>query len=322
VGSDQTSAILSPVLGGRRYDVRIRAYDSEGRVGPWVTASEVVVVGDVTPPATPLVNAVGGYRMVAAYWPANSEPDLSHYEIQHRLSGATEWPADPIEARATRIVITDLSPGVYEVEVRAVDHSGNVSAWSITATAEATLVGQEDVAFDEVVANFMTTGTLQADQIVGGTLSVGGPDDDEVAIRVYDSVGQPIGAWGDFGWLVADPTVSPSRAIWATPQGEMKFSGAYDWDGSDPIEAGLLTTVWTTAIGPDGINAEAIKFGSAGGGSNRILNAGVELQAYPTVALVSVTWTDPGTGANQWGTVLAGSINLDVSAADLKMSAV
>jgi hypothetical protein len=332
VAKDQDFAVLQPVLGGRSYDVRIRGYDMEGLVGDWVYASEVVIVPDADAPAIPSVDAVGGYKMLGANWGRNSEQDLSHYGVRFRPVGDLDWRF--IDTRSNHITISDLAPGDWEVQVRALDHSLNVqtsatdptalgpedtgyeeAGWSDVSTATVTLVGQADVVFDTVVADFMATGTLSADQIIGGSLKVGGTGFTE-GLRIYDSLGRPIGAWGEWGWIVADPT-SPGRAIWASPQGELKFTSTYDWDGTDPIEQGIDTTVWTTAIGPDGINVGAIKFGSALGGSNRILNAGVELQAFPTVAVSSKTWTVTA----DWDDATS-TVNLDVSGADLKMTAI
>lgn len=350
VSRDSISASLAPVISGATYDVRIRAYDMEGKVGTWVTVSEKLALPDSVAPAAPVISAYGGYKMVGASWDANGEADFSHFEVEYhevKDPALTEW--QRLEARATRIIISDLyvfpgtpaieadpdavppieaAPAVpagtlYEMRVRSFDLSGNASAWSNTEQATATLVGQADVVFSGVLARTVSADAISADDIKAGTLSVGGEGTD--GLRIFNADGEQIGAWGEFGWIVADPH-SPHDAIWsgrdeADPSAELGifFSNQYVWDGlkTSPIEAGIPISPWQAAITPRGINAEAILFGAVGGGDNRILNAGVELQAYPTVALVGKTWTD----AADWEDVLAGSINLNVATDDLKMGA-
>ena len=96
----------------------------------------------------------------------------------------------------------------------------------------------------------------------------------------------------------------------------MKFTDEFDWDGTDPIEAGIDSTVWTTAIDYSGINAEAITFGAAGGGNNRLLNAGFELQAFiGSDQPVSEVWTESA----DWATATS-QVNLRTDGPDLRMT--
>ena len=90
--------------------------------------------------------------------------------------------------------------------------------------------------------------------------------------------------------------------------GSLRFSRAYNGT--------VDTTVWTTAVTPDGINAEAITFGSLNTGYNIIPNSSMELQAWSTAADVTKTWTL----TTDWDDA-TGGINLKVSTGDLSMTA-
>ena len=322
-GNDTTALVTPPVIGGMDWDVRVRAYDVESKVGPWSDVFTITAVGDTVAPAVPeSINAFPGYRLVGVRWQPglnandSTDADLSHYVVRYQYTDENGDPADAtLETKSTRIVINDLEPGVaYTFDVAAVDRSGNQSLFSTAAIATPTNVGTADVAFSGVLAELVDADVITADLIEGGSLKVGGLGTD--GIRIYDANGRPTGAWGDWGWLIADPS-NPGHAIWAS-KGELKFTDEFDWDGSDPIEAGVDTTTWRAGIGPDGINAEAITFGAVAGGDNRVLNAGMELQAFRLAAdTKSKTWTasaDWSGGTN--------NVNMDVSGTELEMSAV
>lgn len=51
----------------------------------------------------------------------------------------------------------------------------------------------------KIVADFISTGTMYADRIKGGTLSLGGADNGNGLIRVYDANGNVVGFWDNSG---------------------------------------------------------------------------------------------------------------------------
>ena len=376
VGAGMDSAVLEPVIGGDVYSVRIRAYDMETRVGPWVTDQPVTMKADPFPPEIPEASANDGYRTIGLSWDESQAADLDRYEVRYRKVGDTDYAY--LSTRSTHIVIGNLEIGPapdyadveYEANVRAIDSSDNVReagdpeaippvpdvtrrpasdwlgvGWSNRVTAKSTTVPQTEVAFEGVIADVIEAGFIDADSIKAGDLRVGGTGK-AGTIRVYNTAGQPIGAWGPFGWLIADPN-RPTRALWANPQGELRFTNQYGktvgtvftpWDGTETLwaegDAGLpdedavgtvrlgieqhvATTVWQTAITPDGIRADAILLGAIGGGNNRALNAGFELLPPETNPLLSIQWDQ----ATEWDDAVGG-INLKVTGAALQMTAI
>lgn len=339
---------LEAVIGGDYYGFRIRSYDMEGLVSPWVTHPETLAQPDGSAPDIPEgLEAVPGYRLVGAKWGASSAADLSFYEFRYKAKVHHDYEG-PFKAKSNRVVIDGLVDKTqYEVQVRAVDRSGNVrvsgdpgvgdevianyqsdkqAGWSTSAFATTVLVGTDSIAFKTLIADFIDTGIISADQIFGGDLLLGSPGR-EGTIRIYDGQGRPTGAWGDFGWIIAAPQ-NPGRAIWSVA-GAIYFTSQYDWDGTETrttdqetgivdvtagIEQGIPTTTWTTAIDWKGINAESITFGSQFGGNNRLLNAGFELQDFDTAMLALLTFTD----STDWGSPVR-NINMDVSGAELRM---
>lgn len=366
------NAVASPVVGGNWYGVRLRTYDIDGLHSPWVYVTGVVVQAspDFDAPDIPdNVIAIGGYQLIGATWNHVTAADLSFYEYRYQPTPIDPdgWQG-PFKAKSNRVVIDGLLDVTeYEVQVRAIDRSGNVTdgvgvfnfadspevGWSVpsdpvTHIATTALVGVDSIAFDTVIAEFIRTGVIAADQVRGGNMFVGLDGGKDAVFRIYAG-NTPIGAWGEFGWIVVDPN-NHKHAIYSGRPGTVDlfgtfFTADYDWDGLevrvdepeflDPptnevpnldyrkvtvtngIESGIGTTEWTTAIGPFGINAEAITFGSQFGGNNRLLNAGFELQDFDTASLVEKEYTDN----SDWGSP-TGNINTDVSGTELRMSAV
>lgn len=371
VGPETLISSLSPIIGGSTYAIRMRAYDSERRWGAWSNEVQATALPDLDAPSPPdSVRAIPGYKQVGVLWAPALAPDLSFYQVRWKLAADPDTPESwnqPDDAKTTRLIVDGLIDDTeYEFQVRAIDRSGNVeisydpgdpdaippipatqevgnyqnfpeAGWSVPDLEQPTQhiattvpIGYESIVFDELVANFINTGIISADQIQGGDLRLGGPGQDGT-IRIYDSNNRPIGAWGDFGWIIADPA-NPGNAMWGTPQGEMKFTALYDWDGTettttDPdtglidvtagIEQGIPTTTWTTAIGPTGINAEAITFGTLFGGNNRLLNAGFELLDFDVATLVQDIKTNAADFAV--GRLTGLDVNLDVAGTEIRM---
>lgn len=378
VGPESVVAGLDPIIGNEVYHVRVRAYDSERMFSlNWSVEVAATALPDESAPDIPTgVIATGGYQLMGVTWEASSAPDLSFYQLRYRAVEVPElnW-GDPIDVKSNRYIIDGLADEVlYEAEVRAIDRSGNVrvsgnpqgdppdevignyqdskdAGWSVPADppnelahqALTVLVGAESVAFIEVVARFIDTGVIEADQIHGGELIMG-MDGQDGTIRMYTAAGVPIGAWGKFGWIIVNPN-NNNQAVYGGYQGQlttfgMFFTNEYSWDGNETrvtdtdrdsetyqqvtvtngVESGIDTTTWTTAIGPLGINAEAIRFGSAFGGNNRLLNAGFELLDFDVATLVEDIKTDAADFA--LGRLTGLDVNLNVAGTEIRMTSV
>jgi hypothetical protein len=246
------------------------------------------------------------------------------------------------------VIIAGLGVGLkYFARVRAVDTGGWVAAsavdptpvqaesnpdagWSSWVSETTLLVGSSDLAVHALAAEFINAGILDANRVNTGVLTIGkttAPAGRKpTGIVVYDSLARFIGWWDQTGMLMVNPS-SPKQAMWLNA-GMLQFTSnlrGYE-DAAlpenqppyPPLPSVLNPpTVWATAVSPEGINAEAITFGSAQAGHNLLPNSGFELQAFsgtaeatPATFTTSADWT-AGTG----------KINLDTSTGDLKLTA-
>ncbi|MFB2531039.1 phage tail protein [Paracoccus sp. p3-h83] len=116
------------------YSVRRREVDRVGNKSLWSDAATISAVVDTIPPAAPTgLTVKAGFNSLWFDWARNTEEDFSHYEVA--LGTATA---------PTTIVASTTSPAWAALElpdaalryarVRAVDTSGNASAWSATVS--------------------------------------------------------------------------------------------------------------------------------------------------------------------------------------------
>jgi hypothetical protein len=118
-----------PVLGNTLYYARVRAVDWVGNTSAWSTVRSITTAKDTTPPAS-----VTGFTALATplsvnlTWNANTEGDLSHYEIQRKeVAGAY---ATIATIQGTLLIDIDVVFGTsYLYQIRATDTSGNSSAY-------------------------------------------------------------------------------------------------------------------------------------------------------------------------------------------------
>lgn len=136
---------------GTVFSIRVRAVSAIGTKSAWSAAVGITAAVDTIPPAVPSgITAEGMFEGIWVKWTANTESDLSRYEIVERVSAT----APGVSTMPTYITTTpqfisqNLTGGqTLNYWVRAVDTSGNKSGWSarVTATARATgdVINQE-----------------------------------------------------------------------------------------------------------------------------------------------------------------------------------
>lgn len=139
---------------GTTIQVRVRAVPTySDKLGDWSAVALVDVVQDVTPPSVPSVPVLASeLGVVTVHWDGRTatgthmEPDFDHIEV-----GRGTNPSD-----LTRIAVAQSGEGDYldtaltagdepVYALRAVDHAGNMSAWSTTAgiTVASTVSSEE-----------------------------------------------------------------------------------------------------------------------------------------------------------------------------------
>lgn len=138
IPGDQRTAWCSPVVDQRIYDVRIRSVSTLGIVSAWTTESDHTVVGKTTPPDDVTgFSAQQNGSSVVLKWDHIAVKDLRGYVIRAGEVGNSSWENSILlteETKGTTITDASLSPGLWDLFIKAVDTTGNYSTNAATAT--------------------------------------------------------------------------------------------------------------------------------------------------------------------------------------------
>ena len=148
-------ASLDYEAGPLSYAVTVTVND--GREGEGVIEVAISVTDVAEPPAAPAAPRVTGASLasIKVDWlpPSNTGPEISDYDVQFRLQGATDWTSHGFTGTKTVAEIPELESGpTYEVRVRAKNAEG-AGAWSMPGLGR-TRVNSAPVAVDDVVTVF------------------------------------------------------------------------------------------------------------------------------------------------------------------------
>jgi hypothetical protein len=170
---DVNAAALPGMRPGISYRARIRAENTVGATSAWVVSGYVTAAGDTTAPAVPTGVTVSGiYQGARVVWVNPTDADLAFVEV-YEFTASTPVPNAGTAATA-RIYGTDyvrqgLAAGAVRFYwVRAVDASGNKSAWAggTSATASAVdMTGIFPITSTQIADDAITTPKLAANSI-------------------------------------------------------------------------------------------------------------------------------------------------------------
>ncbi|RWI35431.1 phage tail protein [Mesorhizobium sp.] len=131
------------VLPGQVFTAKLRAVDAFGNASAYCEPVTHTAGVDTIPPAVPTgLTAIPGFELLWLKWNKNTETDFAFYELYEGTSATapTVGAAATFKTQADQLSRTGLPAGAKRYYwIRAVDRSGNKSAWS--ASIEATTFG-------------------------------------------------------------------------------------------------------------------------------------------------------------------------------------
>ncbi len=153
---------IPSIIPTAEYTVRVRAVNSVGVRSTFISIDNVSNGGDITPPSVPSsLTAVGGFRQIKLTWVNPTQTDLKTIDVYRNTVNNS---ASAIKiATTTSSSFTDTGLGISETFyywVRAVDFSGNVSEFSIVATATTSFI--DDADFENGINNLFIEQGLYA----------------------------------------------------------------------------------------------------------------------------------------------------------------
>ena len=191
------------VLPNTAYTVAVRAVDRLGVQSAYSAEVSHTSTRDTTPPAVPAgLTVTSGFETLWLKWSRNSEADLASYEV---FESATATPAPVAGTAATyataadTLVITALPDAVTRhYWLRAVDTSGNKSAWS--ARVQGTTLALVDADISGILQSASYAAGLVPPLVVSNLPTSGNFAGRLVVLttdgKLYRHTGSPAGAAG------------------------------------------------------------------------------------------------------------------------------
>lgn len=146
--AEQFSFRIDDLKSGHDYYIAVQAFDRYGNNSKWATDADgkVTTKDDITPPATPTGLVLnGGLRNVNASWDANTEADLSHYEL-HASTTSGFTPDDTnlkFKGNGTSASWFAEDNETWYAVITAVDRAGNPDPRVYSAEATTTTLAAE-----------------------------------------------------------------------------------------------------------------------------------------------------------------------------------
>ena len=141
----ETSIEISPLVDALEYTFRVRAVTVQGVKGSFVSAT-FTGGGDTTAPSLPTsISATGGFKLITINWTNPADTDLNFVEIYENSTNTSSG--------ATRVGIsggdtfTRTNLGLNQTKyyfLKAVDYSGNASAFTSGVSATTTYLDDPD----------------------------------------------------------------------------------------------------------------------------------------------------------------------------------
>lgn len=226
---------ITDVLAGTAYDVRARFENVNSVLGAYDTESNYTVGTDTTAPATPAnLAATSTLESITLDWDDNTEDDLSYYEVWRHTSNASGSATRIANAFASRFVDT-LPSGTttYYYWVKAVDRTGNASAFSSVASAAAT------------AQSGVSTFTLQIQSQPNGTgyvsITVNGNTGTHLGSGLYEWTGLSIGDYAALSAPASDGIWTFTR--WGGASPDVDFIVNVSSNTTDILMVGNLSIV-------------------------------------------------------------------------------
>jgi hypothetical protein len=168
-----TEYVILNTIPNTNYDVRVRGYSSLGTYGAWSGVGGVTAIKDTSPPGVPTSIVGEGFpKGINLNWVNPPELDFSHVEVYESGTTSSGSAIKIAEIASSSYSRNNLGWGVTRYYwLKAVDHSGNKSAFS--AMANATSAWIDDPAFEYGIYSLFTEQGLYAIRDVTNIPTIG-----------------------------------------------------------------------------------------------------------------------------------------------------
>lgn len=176
-----TPAVITTLQNGQNYNIRVKAINEIGVSSAYVSATPTAATDTTAPNVPSSVSATGQFGAISVNWTNPTASDFSHVDVYQSTSSGGTY-ALVGKSSGTSFVKVGLSPTTtYYYKVKAVDFTGNQSAFSgvvnaTTTTAPAATIPDGSIstvkiADDAITNRLIATDAVNSDSIVANAVT-------------------------------------------------------------------------------------------------------------------------------------------------------
>ena len=299
VQSRETNVFISGLDITSNYDFRVQAENLLGVTSTGTTLSNQALNGDTTAPGVPTSpTATGGVQTITCEWTNPTDIDYAFTEV-HVVASNTEpavGASPTAKIAGEEYVVTGLSGAVTKYFfLRAVDFSGNKSAYTSSVNAASVEVTATDIADDAIGSDQIADDAVTADQIADGAVELTAFASGIQPVQVVSTL-PSTAAQGDMAFLTTDNKLYRyNGSAWT-----LAVDGADVTDGTlpaDAIVANSLTAgqIAAGAISTDELAANAVTAAKISAGTitfDKLLGGVIENTTDTLASSVSISPSD------------------------------
>ena len=191
--SKASPAVITGLQNNQQYNVRVKAVNEIGVSSTYIVAAPTAAVDTTAPDAPSPVSASGQYQHISISWTNPTQKDLSHIDVYRSTSSGGTYTLIG-NTDGTVFIDDDLAnSATFYYKVKAIDFTGNASAFSLVANSTTSVVGSGDIG----------SGAVDTDQISDLAVETDKIDDDAVTIsKIATSLESTNYLAGSAGWKI------------------------------------------------------------------------------------------------------------------------
>ncbi len=176
-------AVITGLQNSQQYNVRVKAVNEIGVSSTYISSAPTAAVDTTAPDAPSSVSASGQYQHISISWTNPTQKDLSHIDVYRSTSSGGTYSLIG-NTDGTVFIDDDLGNAeTFYYKVKAIDFTGNASAFSSVANATTTTIAAGDLGNDAV-----GTGNIQDDAITNALIATDAVNQDSIAANAVTAV--------------------------------------------------------------------------------------------------------------------------------------
>ncbi len=169
-------AVITGLQNSQQYNVRVKAVNEIGVSSTYISSAPTAAVDTTAPSVPSSVSASGQYQHISISWTNPTQKDLSHIDVYRSTTSGGTY---SLIGNTDGTVFTDddlANAATFYYKVKAIDFTGNGSAFSSVVNATTTTIAAGDLGNDAV-----GTSNIQDDAVTNALIATDAVNQDSIA---------------------------------------------------------------------------------------------------------------------------------------------